>query len=59
MPFFELFMKNCILCGKELGTKEADFCSTCFDVLKYKYKDKKKLQEVIKCHKEHMKTKLK
>jgi hypothetical protein len=52
-------MKKCILCGREIGTNEADFCRTCFDVLKYKYKDEKKLKEVIKCHKEHMKTKLK
>jgi hypothetical protein len=52
-------MKDCILCGNGLGTEEADFCRTCFGVLCYKYKDKKKLKEVIKCHKEHMKTKLK
>lgn len=52
-------MKNCILCGKELETNEADFCRTCFGVLSYKYKDKKKLKEAVKWHKEHMKTKLK
>jgi hypothetical protein len=48
-------MKNCILCGKALGKEEACLCKTCLGFLRYKYKDKKMLREVIKCHKEYAK----
>jgi hypothetical protein len=48
-------MNKCIICGKELETKDADVCGTCFYVLKNKYPNPNKLREVIKWHKANLK----
>jgi predicted nucleic acid-binding Zn ribbon protein len=45
---------RCILCGKELN-EESNVCETCFNVLKSKYKNKKKLKQILQWHKNHSK----
>ncbi|MFA5953327.1 MAG: hypothetical protein WC812_01920 [Candidatus Pacearchaeota archaeon] len=42
--------KRCIICNT-LIEEDEDFCKTCVAVLRKKYPNKKKLEEILKWHK--------
>ena len=39
-------MAKCIICKKELGAKEGQFCQSCLTFVLYKYKSLKKFEKV-------------